>query len=358
MLQALRKRRGALYRWALLALAETAATTPWLITLYSLGGGPRWVESLPGAWLLLATYLAAAVWESGAPQDGQGGRRRIWAMCVGVLGVYAIAFLHGPAEARGSIVSYSAAMWIVPLASYLWYQGARSVAEGIEYSRYYERFTVQGVTQVGAVLLLVVSGTASQPRIQVMLYWSLLLLLGSGLTLLLLTRERALRAGQVQLGDADRSGETVSPLVTWMVGFLGAMTVLAGRVIAPEQIAGAGMALLRVFDVPFVWFGEVAMLIIVRWVIMVFAVLQFFARFLKASGQQLQPNPAQEGERPLLPEEWLREGGRPDLLPLVRIAVFLSLMILLGIWVYRLQRRWRADTADSLPQPAAGERPK
>lgn len=343
MLPSLRKRRGALYRWSLLALAETAVTTPWLIFLYSMSGTSGWVDALPGAWLLVTTYLAAALWEAGAPQDGRAGSHRVWAMAAGMAGVYAFAYLVLPPGLAQSPLAPNLAMWTLPVAGYLWYLGAGSITQGIEYGRYYERFTVQALTMVAAVILLVSTGTAREPRIQVMLYWSILLLFGSGLTLLVVTRDRSLRADQTRLGDAAHSSDALSPVVTWVVGLLGAVTILASRIISPEQLAAVAGAAVRLLDVPFTWLGKAIGLILIPVIMLVFAVIHFVAGFLKPAVRQAKPDaPQMVGQQPF-PEELLRQGGALDLMPYLKIAALLAVLAALAVLVHRLRRKRELD---------------
>jgi hypothetical protein len=352
MLPFLRK-GNRLYPWLLSALAETAVAIPWLILSYSIQNERRWPEALPGVWLLLLAYLAAGLWEAGAPAgeandgdaaDGRAARRRLVAMAVGLAGIYAIAYAVMPQDFRpGSLLRPNLALCVLPVAGYLWYQGARSGSDGIYYARVFQRFTWQGVAMTAGIVMLFIVHSAGEPRVQVLLAWSVPLLFAAGLALLVVTRERELRAAQARRGDGEAGGGGTSPATSGMVLVLLGLTLAASSLLSMERLARIGAAIWSVIDGPLSWLVDVAMLIVYRWNQLIWLIVTPFIAWLYRRARPKPQQPA-EGDVGNLTDQ-LRQMAGPDvarnIMPYLKAALLIGLLILLVVGLYQLNRRSR-----------------
>lgn len=338
-----------LYPWVLSALTETAVTIPWLIFCYSIQNERRWPEALPGVWLLLLAYVAAGLWEAGAPAGAEGGaeddraaRRRVVAMVVGLAGIYAIAYALMPPYFRpGSLLTPNMALCILPVAGYLWYQGAHSATDGIYYARVFQRFTWQGVALTAGIVMLFIVHTAREPRVQVLLAWSVPLLFAAGLALLVVTRERELRAAQARRGD-DENGGGSSPAISGMILVLLGLTLAASSLLSMERLARIGAAIWSVIDVPVSWLGAVVLLIVYRWVQLGSLIVEPLFEWLVGLQRPQQPQQAVEDSGGAAQ---MKELAGPDAmqnaLPYIKAALLIGLLILLVVALYKLNRRSR-----------------
>lgn len=340
MLPFLRNRAGLL-RWLLSALAETAVAVPWMMLVYSAESGSTWPEALPGAWLLLLVYLAGGFWEAGDKKDDP--RRRIYALLAGTAIAYLLAYQALPTEMRSGLLAWNRAVYFVPVAAYLWYQGARGAIEGIEYGRIFSRFTMQFGAQLGGILLLMMAGSAGNPRVQLLLYWSVILLFAAGLSLLLVTRERSLKADQARMGEKGASNG-VTPVMTAVVVGLTLLTLAASRLLSVERLL-ALMSTVGNFVSPFFnWLWQVAFLILSRWL----TLLSPLFSWLRNNRLPEQAIEAPEGDDTLgEPEmDWGEAGPGFDITPYMKAALLIIALLVLISWLYRLNRSRRESLED------------
>lgn len=338
----------SLYRWTLCALAETAVALPWMVLCYRLSDVPDWPAALPGAWLLLLAYGLAALWELGSPETARNsGQGRLAATAVGLTVIYLIAFYTTPDHFMlVSPLSLNVAMSVMPAAGYLWYQGAASGAEGVEYGRVFTRFGMQCIVTVAAVILLVWSGVSREAGVQVLLYWSLLLLFAAGLTLLVITRERSLRRDQKRLGESGSGGERMSGLLTAVVAGLVLMTLLASYLLSAERMHEFFALVQWAVGRPVSWALDVALLIIVRWAAMLGWLLQWIRGLFTPKGNIVENVQVGEGVLPLppLPESDQPAPSGTDWVPYINVGLMVLGGLLLAAQMLRIRRR-DADAA-------------
>ncbi|MFZ5827462.1 MAG: DUF4129 domain-containing protein [Bacillota bacterium] len=328
------RNRGALLRWVLSALSQTAVVVPWMLLFYASEGGSDWPAALPGAWLLILTYLVAGLWEAGSRSDDP--RRRIYALAGGVALAYLVAYQAVPDEMRAGILRWNKAFFFVPVAAYLWYQGARGALEGIEYGRIFSSFSTQFLSLLGGIILLMLSGHAADPAVQVLLYWSVVLLFAAGLSLLLITRERSLKADQAKMGEQEAGGGA-TPLMTSIVLGLVGLTIGASSLLSVERL----IALLRAigeFVSPLAnWLWSVAMLIVVRWVALLTPLFNLIRRMVQQ--QEVPPQESSDAPAQEDPYDFGEVGPGFDWTPYLKAALLIGALILLASWLYRLNRR-------------------
>lgn len=337
--------------WVLAALGETAVTIPWLMTLYSIQGDARWPDALPGTWLLLLAYLSASLWEAGAPRAEKGAeasaRSRVVALVTGVATVYGLAYAVQPAVFRTSIFRPGMATAVIPVALYLWYQGVRSVAQGLEYSRAFIHFLWQGLFLVVGIVALLLTGGARDVRVSALLYWSVPLLFASGLGLLVVTRDRELRAGQVRSGDAAGGSDLSGTLIALVVGLV-AVTMVASEVLSVERLTAWGHAASAVVDPAFEWLVDVLMLIVYRWILPIAAFLTWLTTLIKNHSKPFEPPPVESGK----PDPFEQYRNRPTadwsyLVPYFKVALLIGLVVLVAWLLVRRFRLEREDTPDA-----------
>ncbi len=341
----------ALYRWTLAALAETAVAIPWMVAMYALSGKQAWPAALPGAWVLLLSYALAAAWEFGSPQAARGsGKGRIVAMGVGLTIVYLITFYTTPIEfVWGSPWQSNLAMAILPAAGYMWYQGAASAAEGVEYGRVYTRFGIQCIATVGAVVFLIASRAAADSRVQVLLYWSLILLFAAGLTLVVVTRERSLRQDQARLGESGTGGERMSNLLTGVVIALLLLTLLASYLLSAERLSAFFGLVRGTVGRPLEWMVDVGLLIVVRWAMIILMIFNGVAKYLLPKGYVINQPDLEPGQPTEITEVEVvpQPVADPfDWMPYLKIGLMVVGGITLAIFLLRLRRRQRALDQD------------
>lgn len=331
--------------WVLAALAETAAATPWTMLLFAINDVSDWPAALPGAWVLLMAFGGAAVWELGAPPAGRGkGSGRVWAMFIGVALVYLVAWWSTPGTSRGAgPLSPNLAMAVLPAAAYLWYAGAEAAASGLDYGRVYTRFSRQAIVTMAGLLLLLITGAARDPRIQVGLYWSVLLLFGSGMTLLLLTRERALRRDQASLGETGVGETGISPWLSGLVGALLLITMAVSRLLSVERLTGFLTRMGSLLSAPLDWLVQAATLIIVRWAALFFYIFEFVRSLFPPVKR-----PSQEGQEmlpadPFFSPEMLDERNLVDWTGYLKAGVIAAILLVVAFMLYRLARRSAAQ---------------
>lgn len=349
MLRFLRKRRS-LYVGALVALMETAVAIPWMIFCYSILVVGDWPAALPGAWLLMAVYLAANLLEAGDSRQAQGNNlRRALGFPVGVVIAYVVAYQFVPVPMRTGYLSMNPAWGIVPPAAYLWYVGVTAVVEGLSYSRLFTVFTYKCLAAVAGILVLVMAGRATDGRIAVLLYWSVVLLFASGLTALVVAREQELRSGQQSIGDAGEGRQGVSPVVTGTVVALVVLTLAASYVLSVDRLAAMAGAVLGVLGTAYRFVADVAMLLVYRWIYLVAGPLTALFRWLYAHQpppQELEVNP-QDGEPPykdLENQQYLFDTDR--LLPYIQAALLIGAVVVVAVMLYRMAGRRRQAGLD------------
>ncbi|MBP2016771.1 hypothetical protein J2Z79_000144 [Symbiobacterium terraclitae] len=323
-------------RWLLAGLAEVAVATPWLLILYAAGTDPAWFEAVPGAWLPLAVFLAAGIWESGS-RDGAPWMRVV-ALAAGTALAYLTAHALLPARLQAGPLSANPALAFIPVAAWLWYRGARHALEGLEYGRLFERAWLPVALQVTGIVLLLLLGRGQEEPVQLLLMWCVVLLFAAGLALLVVTRERAL------LGDdeaGEQSGGTVSPAVTGFVVALVVLTLAASAVLTVDRVAAALSAAGGVVAPVYRLVVEAAMLIVVRWAMLIAPLFEYLRR--RAAMQE----PSQQGGgedielgRPDPPAEVLTD---LDYGPVIRALLVLLTVALLAAWLFRLTAVRRRD---------------
>ncbi len=330
------RNKGALLRWILSALSETAVVIPWLLVAYASNGGDEWPAALPGAWLPLLVFLAAGLWEAGDRKEDP--QRRLYALGGGVVVAYLLAYQAVPTTMRSGLLHFNLAVFFIPVAAYLWYQGARSSIEGIEYGRIFSRFSVQFGALLGGILLLLLLGQAANPKVQLLLYWSVILLFAAGLSLLLLTRDRALKADQAKLGDSG-TGNSVSPVMMAVVGSLTLLTLIASYTLSTDRMMAILHGVGEIIAPFFNWVFQVAMLIVVRWLILLGPLFRWLvARRTEQETEAPEGDP--EGEVPPPPE--LGETGLPlDITPYLKAAVFVLILLVVARYLMQLVRMRR-----------------
>lgn len=332
MLPFLRNRAGLL-RWLLSALAETAVVVPWMLLLYASEGGSDWPSALPGAWLLLLAYLAAGLWEAGSRSDDP--RRRIYALLGGVVIAYLVAYQALPAEIQVGMLRWNKAFFFVPVAAYLWYQGARGALEGIEYGRIFSRFSTQFGALLGGIILLMLAGEGSNPKVQVLLYWSVVLLFAAGLSLLVITRERSLKADQAKMGEQG-AGNGATPVMTATVLTLVGLTLAASSLLSIERFLALFRAIGQFFAPLANWLWSVVMLIVVRWIALLGPL---FAALRRMAAQEVPPQESSDELGEPEPYDFGEVGPGFDWIPYLKAALLIGFLLLLISWLYRVGRR-------------------
>lgn len=235
--------------WLLGALAEGAAATPWLLAVYAFSHHDRWPEAVPGAWLLLALYLAGASWERVHPV-GVGRTGRWWRLAGMALGVgfsYWLALVSLPLGLRPpSVAAPNLAWWVMPLAAYLWYQGAQ-MGSGVATAGYLQlsrHFLWQVGGQAFSLVLLYAEGAGHEAGLPAFLAGCVLLLYATGLGLLARVRRHALRSGTDGEGGPDgRNG-----LVSLLLVVVTAGAAMATSALSAERLARLMTLLGRVLD--------------------------------------------------------------------------------------------------------------
>lgn len=321
--------RGLWVRWLLAALVETAAALPWMLFLYAADGEAGWFEAVPGAWLPLAVYLAAAVWESGSRGDSRPAR--VAALVTGTALAYGAAYALLPAPLQTGALGLNPALAFVPVAAYLWYAGARCALEGLEYGRLFGRAWLLFGAQLAGIVCLLLLGEGRSGPVQLVLGWSVVLLFGAGLSLLILTRERALLGAF----DADeQAAEPASPAVTGFVLALLAGTVAASAVLTVDRVATILRAVGRVLAPVYNALAQ-AVACLAMGVAMLLEPLFNLLKWLAA-----QREPAEQGGgedialgRPDLPAE---TGAQLNLEPVLKVALTLVALALAAFLLWRM----------------------
>lgn len=332
--------------WLLSALTELAVVLPWTILLYSLAGYPGWQGALPGIWLFGLIYTAAWLWETGSPARHHEGRRydRIVALAVGMAVAYGLAYLALPVAMRPGLRSPNLAMWIMPAAGYLWYQGARNAAEGLLHSWIFLRFKGQAYALGLGVVILTATGIARDTAVMVPLYWSIFLLSASGLMLLVVLREKSLREGQKGLGEDGGGSRGLSRLVNLSVLGLTVLTGLASYLISVERLLWVTGTVIRPFQMVLSFLADVVMLVLYRYVVLLIGPLFAFLNWLMNRPKDHKPwtpPPVEMGEEPLPLED------PSELANLItnygRTLAIVAVAVALAVYLYRLKPRRRAE---------------
>lgn len=288
MLPFLRKRK-AIYPWLLAGLMEMAVVTPWMILIYS-WEMHNWIDALPSAWILLLPFLGAALWEVGSTDPGgRTALRRIGPLVGGVFVMYGIAYLYLPAHMREGIFNANLGMAIVPVAAYLWYQGASSASEGLEYTAVFIRFRNASVILGVALLFNILSGIAALGAIQVILYWSVILFFVAGLSLLVVSRERSLRMDQAEMGEEGAGGEATSPLLTGVVIGLLLLTLGASYLVSVEGLRSFVGGVSSVVGTALTFLVDLFMLLAYRWIFLLGLIIERFLKWLMRNAVQPEP---------------------------------------------------------------------
>jgi len=309
-----------------------------MLLFYS-AAGPAWFEAVPGAWLPLAVFLAAALWESA----GRGDSRlaRLGAMLAGTLLGYLAAYALLPGPLQAGFMRPNPALAFVPPAAYLWYAGARCALEGLEFGRVFERAWILFGGQLAGIILLLLLGEGRSGPVQLVLAWAVVLLFAAGLSLLILTRERALLGA----GDGgEQAAEPASPAVTGLVLALVAGTVAASTVLTVDRVAAVLRAAGRVLAPAWHLFASAVATVAggIAWL------LEPLFRVLKGLAARMEP--AQQGGEDVEvgpPDVPLNPGPGMDLEPLLRAGLILLAVALVALWLWRVSAvRRRAAEVD------------
>ena len=328
--------RATWLRWLLAGLAEVAVVTPWLLLLYASGTDPAWFEAVPGSWLPLAVFLAGGIWESGS-RNGVPWLRVI-ALLVGTVLGYLAAYALLPARLQTGPLAATPALAFIPVAAYLWYSGARHALEGLEYGRLFERAWLPFVAQLTGIVLLLLLGKGQDQPVQLLLMWSVVLFFAAGLALLVVTRERAL-LGDEQVGE--QAGGTVSPAVTGFVVALVVLTLAASAVLTVDRVAGALAAVGAFLSPLYRGVGNAAMLILVRWAMLIAPLFDYLRR-IAASQDPVQQGGGEDVD--LGPTDLSPQAGLGfDYGPILRALLVLLTVAVLAVWLYRLTAVRRRD---------------
>jgi hypothetical protein len=343
MLPFLRSRRS-LYVWALAGLTDVAVATPLLLIGYSALSNEQLPSVLPGSWLLMLIYALASAWEAGnRGEQAQSPARRSVTMLVGMLVSYVLAYLLLPAGMKTGLLAWNAAVGMLPVAGYLWYQGTLAAASGVEYGRLFDRFPRQVVGMVAAILLLIMTGVARDPRVSVMLWWAVVLLFAAGLVSLVVAREAQLRQGQAREGDLDEGSRSQSPVVTVALLAMVALTLGASTIMGLDQLSTIGQAIFGVYE----RLVDVVMLVVWRWVILLTMVLEPFFRWLyrnyKPQAQESQDGELFGDEPPQSEPLISGESVENTLRILLVIAVLVGAMVAIYMANTRVRKRAEAD---------------
>jgi hypothetical protein len=334
--------------WLLAALVETATVTPALMLLYGATGRSDWPQLIPSAWVLVAGYLASALWEA---RDKEGNRHasvRLLALGVGVLLQYSVVFFSLPYARDISFFSLNAALLVVPVAAHLWYQGARLGAEGVASTDAVSRFPFQVGAVLGGIFVARWMGLTAVPRGESLLVWSALLLFGAGLPLLMISSARAVQSRVLELGDHEQGGLPFRPLVIGLVTTLVLVAMFSFNALSLAQIALWLHWLSRPLVAVYGWGVWVLVqgLTLLGWLIE--PLLTLLIRWLK----QLVHAPVP----PLLGSAGLPPEGAPDSVNhpvlvyyaglLLKLSGLLLAMTLTGLWLNRLRRLKRTNQAE------------
>jgi hypothetical protein len=346
MLPFSRKRR-AIYPWLLAGLMEMAVVTPWMILIYS-WEMHNWIDALPSAWILLLPFLGAALWEAGSTDPaGRTPVRRIAPLVGGVFLMYGIAYLYLPAPMREGIFNANLGMAIVPVAAYLWYQGASSASEGLEYTAVFIRFRNASLILGVALLFNILSGIAALGAVQVILYWSVILFFVAGLSLLVVSRERSLRTEQAEMGEEGAGGEETSPMLTGVVIGLLLLTLGASYLVSVEGLRAFVGGVSSVVGTALTFLVDLFMLLAYRWIYLLGLVLERFLKWLMRNAVEPEPQDLDgaAGEAPDIP---FGEVPEPmDLEPYYPImkAIYLALLVAgTAYMLYRMGARSRRQS--------------
>ena len=282
---------STLNAWLLVALTDLAVVVPWILLFYRGFISADWHTAVPGVWLSLAVYAAASMWEAGDRGRAETlGRRRAIAMVTGLAGAYLAAYFLLPADMRTGLLSGNAAWAFIPPAAYLWYQGTQAVVEGMGYDRTFSRYPWQVAVAAAGIVALNYFGGANEPQVQVLLYWSVLLLLVGGLFAMIVGRERKLRAGQASFGEKAVGSVGQSRLVTVGVLVLLGLTVVASKILSVQRMEAITSAVGGVLSAIFNWFGAVIYLILYRWLSLVGPLIERFVQWLTGLYARAQDN--------------------------------------------------------------------
>ncbi|MGE5675016.1 MAG: DUF4129 domain-containing protein [Mycobacterium leprae] len=347
------RRRGWLYRWALAALAETGAAIPWLLLFYSTNGTTGWERAMPGPWVLLLTYLVAGLWEVGVKKAKENPWRRILTMLPAVIIVYLIAYATLPPALQEGLLSLNLALSVMPVAAYLWFQGTKGAAEGIVYDRVFVRFVWQIISLIVAVALLVLLKVVDGGTVNLLLYWSVLLLFGAGLLLLVVTRDRTLRQGQAKLGDEATGSGALSRALTWVILGLVVLTVVASQLLTTENLMALGRSVWGLLDGPVSWLIDVTFLLIHRLVFLLWSFITLMIHlFFERKPWQPKPEDVELGD----PQDYMQpvSNALNALGPYVRAALIVAMVIGVVLLIYKVTGRIQSEDGEEEERVSLG----
>ncbi|HWI63408.1 MAG TPA: DUF4129 domain-containing protein [Symbiobacteriaceae bacterium] len=332
-----------LYAWLLVALTDLAVVVPWILLFYRAIGTPEWHTAIPGVWLGLAVYAAASLWEAGDRSRQDSRWRRTIAMGVGLVASYLSAYYLLPGSLQTGLLSGNAAWSFVLPAGYLWYQGTLAITEGLDYDRLFSRYPWQVVGAVFGIILLTKFGGAADRNIQVLLYWSVVLLLAGGMIALVTARERLLRASQASYGEKGSGSERQSRWIAITVLVLLVLTLGASNILSVDRMVAITSTVGHWISAIYQWFASVVYLILYRWMMLVGPWLERFTRWLlylsrKRKGQE--PGEMETGE-PDEPQELpVDDYYDPEpLMRILRVAVLIAIIVGACVAAYRMSRR-------------------
>ncbi|HWI52525.1 MAG TPA: DUF4129 domain-containing protein [Symbiobacteriaceae bacterium] len=343
---------ATLNAWLLVALTDLAVVVPWILLFYRGFISADWHTAVPGVWLALAVYAAAGIWEAGdRGNEATLGRRRAIAMVAGLAGAYLAAYFLLPAGMRTGLLSGNAAWAFIPAAAYLWYQGTQAVVEGLGYDRIFSRYPMQVASAAAGIVALSYFGGTREPQVQVLLYWSVLLLLVGGLFAMIVGRERKLRAGQASFGEKSIGSVGQSRLVSVGVLALLGLTLAASKILSVQRMEAITSAVGGVLSAVFNWFGAVIYLILYRWMMLIGPAIERFVQWLTQMYARAQGNVAPEvkdGEA----QDRLQQAFEPvfdfeKFMHYLTVALIIALVIGVIIAVARMAAKRRRPLAAS-----------
>lgn len=343
----LRKLRS-LYLWLLVALADIGVALPWILLLYWSTTATQWGKAIPGVWLGLGVYAAAAIYESGERGDSDTApRRRVVALLIGLVAAYVIAYFLMPSSLRTGLLSGNPALAFVPAAGYLWYMGAQTITEGLEYHWLFSRYPIQcGIAAVGVAILTKVGGM-QDPTVRALVYWGILLVLGGGLLSLIAARERLLKAGQASIGEKATGTGGLERILGFVVVGLILITVFGSYLVSEAELwvvlgaIGHGLGAALSFLAAMLW------LILSKYALVlgriVAALVAWLARMRAGrngdAADQLNTDRAED-------PDIAKDIQVIDWTPYLKVAIFIGLVVAAAVIVYRLARRRRPQRDD------------
>jgi hypothetical protein len=341
----------ALYIWLLAALTDVGVAMPWILLLYWGFAGPGWSRAIPGIWLALAVYGAAALWEAGDRTDNEApGRRRLLALVAGVAIAYTVAYFLLPGSMRTGLLGANPALSYVPAALYLWYVGALTMTHGLTYARLFPRYPYQCAgTAVGVAVLAKLGGLAD-PGVRVLLYWSVMLVLACGLLALVGSREQMLKAGQAGMGEKATGNSGLERILGFVVLGLVVLTLSASYVVTSDRLGAFTASVVHGFEAVWNTMAALVWLIVGKYAYLIGQVLEWAIYGLRLLMHPLKPQNPDSGEvatgKPTTRFQHVIERPWMDWSPYLKVGIFTVSLIVLLVLIYKLTYRKRPPQED------------